>query len=291
MRHFKGLFHSIFFLFIFSNFLLAQDKWFHPITTFAGESDVLLEICGDTIIDGEVYENLWITQIDFNGSSSTLFAGYRRVEGSKVYYSGNADLASKILLYDYNLEVGDSYVGTVGDTFKIIEVGRKFTFDRERKYLILQDETTNAEDKWIEGVGSVQNGYLYPGWPNNVADAGSAFACYFDGLFNEWYGLEPNRCELDDLELFCENVISSDSDIEFSFFEIYPNPTSDYFIINNPENASLDISIFDVNGRLAYQKMQLSQHININCQSWVKGIYTVHISSSEFVYSQFISIH
>jgi len=59
---------------------------------------------------------------------------------------------------------------------------------------------------------------------------------------------------------------------------IYPNPTSEYFVIENVEETAL--AIYDTYGRLVYSKQTVSASETINCSEWTKGIYYITITGN-----------
>lgn len=72
-------------------------------------------------------------------------------------------------------------------------------------------------------------------------------------------------------------------------FKVYPNPVSDYFILDNPEELKIqDILVYDMMGR--EQKVELdfskSNQIAINTQSLKSGVWFLSIQTVDGVYNQ-----
>ena len=70
---------------------------------------------------------------------------------------------------------------------------------------------------------------------------------------------------------------------------IFPNPFSDHIMIKNETNKSVQIYLYNLNGRLiSTQKTRYNTRIELNNLS--KGIYILKICDNESVYSQKIVI-
>ena len=77
--------------------------------------------------------------------------------------------------------------------------------------------------------------------------------------------------------------VTSVSDIDAGNFKFYPNPASDFIIIEtgkiNPENVS--ISIYDITGKLnSVQKRSMNNKLEINVQELKQGIYFIEMQTS-----------
>jgi hypothetical protein len=57
---------------------------------------------------------------------------------------------------------------------------------------------------------------------------------------------------------------------------IYPNPTSDFIIIENANGSSS--SIYDINGRELYSSINTNDKQNIDISNFAKGLYFVKIN-------------
>ncbi len=64
-------------------------------------------------------------------------------------------------------------------------------------------------------------------------------------------------------------------------FQIYPNPTSDYFIIKNPPEFKGTLELYDVNGKLVKREsLKRKQEIRIDCSAYIPGTYFLQLRSS-----------
>ncbi|MBL7911096.1 MAG: M4 family metallopeptidase [Bacteroidia bacterium] len=68
-------------------------------------------------------------------------------------------------------------------------------------------------------------------------------------------------------------------------FSLYPNPASDYFIVNSTNNAGLTLIVTDAAGRLIMKKELKSASEKINISQFAKGIYFIEVKEgSKAVY-------
>ncbi len=72
-------------------------------------------------------------------------------------------------------------------------------------------------------------------------------------------------------------------------FKVYPNPVSDYFVLDNPEELKIqDIHVYDIMGR--EQKVELdfskSNQIAINAKALKSGVWFLSFQTADGVYNQ-----
>jgi predicted heme/steroid binding protein len=125
-----------------------------------------------------------------------------RQKGDKVYCQSE-DGTKEWLLLDFGLKAGDTYVDGAGKCYLVKEVTNYK--DTKHKALHLQSEDGTEEDTWVEGIGSLQWGFL-PGYVAKSlkyfqnADSplcvslwsGFSPDCFFDQSINdEYFKLQP----------------------------------------------------------------------------------------------------
>ena len=72
-----------------------------------------------------------------------------------------------------------------------------------------------------------------------------------------------------------------DNQTNQSKIKIYPNPTSDYITISNPDNSDLDYSILNLEGReMIRGKIQLLSNHEIDISHFADGIYILSLRNS-----------
>lgn len=84
-----------------------------------------------------------------------------------------------------------------------------------------------------------------------------------------------NGCNnIPEVELAC--LSSSDDDIDYpSSISVYPNPATDYIIVENRIKENAKINIRDINGRIVLQLSNTDEPINI--VSLVPGMYIIDV--------------
>ena len=200
----------------------------------------------------------------------TLLGAYRN-EDNQVYYCkwNGSSYDEEIMLYDYDLEVGDYFndedehpmqvtgVSTITDHNGALR--KKIDF----RFIGLENET----EYWIEGVGS-NRGFIYMGQyapdPNGDGDI-FHLLCYHIGENLIFTNPEYNTCDIDEIEEnMTENGIS-----------IYPNPANNVVKILNDNNLNIiKIEIVDLTGRIV---LSTEKNADINVSELTEGQYFMKI--------------
>ena len=75
------------------------------------------------------------------------------------------------------------------------------------------------------------------------------------------------------------NCALASDEVQNKKIKIYPNPTSDYVLMDNVKNAT-DFEIYDTQGKLV--KKDKYQNAKIYLKNLAKGVYFIHIPSEQF---------
>ncbi len=225
----------------------AQERWGSYQGSIAGSHFVVVETCGDSAFissSGPGYERLYVTIFDFVDSSMG-----RRIQGNSVFIDNLADNAPEYLLYDYSLQVGDSFQGDWG-TFVVTSRTSEFTLGEPRTKIEMEDINSGHIDIWIKGLGSIVSGYLTPGMPENIPDAGATFSCYYDTQSMQTYfgNDDPAFCELDAVDIACPSV-STNPALEDFQMKVYPNPSIGEVTISFDTAGELNYDIINSLGQ------------------------------------------
>ena len=160
---------------------------------------------GDSIIDGIAYKQAWRKNSDGTG---LRIKGFVHEVGKRVYsrllsyYNGEYVLGEEVLLYDFNLTVGDTVVvGEAALTLMVIEESEVEVNGTMRRQLGLGFEPWpfgSVYEYWVEGVGSTY-GFLNSG-SETICGSSSHLLCYHenDGLI--WDNEEYDSCVLNSNE-------------------------------------------------------------------------------------------
>lgn len=218
----------------------------------------------DTEINGMEYHTIYIQ------GQGTLLGAYRN-EDNQVYYCkwNGSSYDEEIMLYDYDLEVGDYFNDEDEHPMQVTEVStitdhngtlrKKIDF----RFIGLENET----EYWIEGVGS-NRGFIYMGQyapdPNGDGDI-FHLLCYHIGENLIFTNPEYNTCDIDEIEEnMTENGIS-----------IYPNPANNVVKILNDNNLNIiKIEIVDLTGRIV---LSTEKNADINVSELTEGQYFMKI--------------
>lgn len=232
----------------------------HPQGTF----EELYNQGGDETINGMVYHTVFRqTQTEVE-----LLGAYRQ-DGEQVYYCkwNGSDYDDEVLLYDYDLEVGDWFNDDDDHPMEVVAVTvitdnngvqrKKYDFS----FIGLENET----EFWIEGIGS-SKGFVNSGNYTPTED-GAIFhlLCYHVDNDLIYVNPEYNTCDITELD---ENNAEST-------VTIYPNPANNVVKIMNTEGMTINkVEVIDVLGRTVISTENTNE---INVSSLPEGQYFVRI--------------
>lgn len=228
---------------------------------------------GDTIIDAYTYKKLYST-----GGNSITYIGGLREENQQVYlYYTFCD--HSVLLYDYNLTVGDSITKTC--LLAMCDSSENINMTVTSIDSVLLDDQTyrkrinfndGSDMSWIEGIGSA-SGLLYP-----------YYSCVLCVCFRELVCYQVNGSTLyhneEDVPCFNYYVSIYESEKKEELSQIFPNPVgyNSFVMINSSEDIN-SIQLFDITGRMiSFQENLNVKAIPFQLGSLRKGIYILHIS-------------
>jgi len=247
------------------------------------ESQYSYIIDGDTSINGHNYHKLWTPVVFHDTCNGGFFCcgGYngcirQDTTMKKVFYIPSYD-STEQLLYDFNLQVGDTIKGfltrTCGGT-KVTGLDSILINHNYRKRWNL-----NYGLNIIEGIGA--NNGLLEGLCSILCDCQSMLMCftqnniilYADSSF-PFYDLQ-RRC---DVITSTNNLTKKNSSITLS-----PNPfhsTSTLSIFDSRFTKG-DLKIYDLMGGLVQQQIITNQSTIINRNGLCDGLYFYRLSNSE----------
>ncbi len=231
-----------------------------------------IEIAGDTLINSTVYHKLNTPFVEYlptgNCPSFTLpgYKGAIRQDTSlkKVFFIPPTNNVEQ-LLYDFNLQIGDTVKGftesfnfTIDTVISIDSVIVGSTY-RKRWFI------NNCYNIYlIEGVGSTYG--LLALSPGCITDADDYSIICFQQNGQSQYPITGNNCET----ITSLNPIEND----FTGIKVSPNPATDKLILLNftPSNHRNNISIFDALGKQVLSINNLTNN-SIDISKLAKGLY------------------
>ncbi|HHB79364.1 MAG TPA: T9SS type A sorting domain-containing protein [Saprospiraceae bacterium] len=233
-----------------------------------------ITIIGDTTINNEP-----VFIIEGGGEHETYDIRYISESGQKVYYYKDDE---KRLLFDFSLGISDTLnvitpfccSGNLEDTLVAwVDSISVINFNgAEWKY-----QHFNGGWEWsnhiVEGVGS-----LYSFFPNPpLADnAYSKLRCV----------VYPNGDILkftDDEDCY---TILGVNDLEQSGLAIYPNPVIDELTIENRDEKTYGLRVFNQQGQALYFSEKSHDGQKLNTSSWASGVYLVQVVVREGIFTQ-----
>lgn len=242
-------------------------------------------IIGDTIINNVPYHKLyesglfnWFTIPIGPGGSSGSSYYYKQYKGcfrelNKKIWFMESNLSAEVLLYDFNLNVGDALPFTYVNSPAMLKItsidsvlmGAVF----HKKYNISTIDTlqwpTNFEYASItEGVSSTHGltWILEPYFENH----GSLFSFKRNGMV--LYPDTVTSCEITGIKNF-ENTNKG--------VYIFPNPASKNITVklNDARDLNSKILIYNLVGNVVFEKLATMQVESIDVSTLVKGIYLI----------------
>jgi len=246
--------------------------YFGPVVGYYG-GYTHYQILGDTIISGKYFQKVYFTATAQAGFDSTCVGTLYLIycENSKVYLD-------TILLYDFNLQEGDSigiYVQGVSHNgtyyFKADTVDSVYIGDIWRKRIVLVSPGFNFSPvRWVEGIGDIDRGFrpIY----GNVE------------LFMEVSGYYRLDCfsehNLNTYGSYCSFssscIITADSEIiALEKISVFPNPVTDILNIEAPQKA--DIVIINIEGQIIKTISNISGVISLNFSGLTDGVYILKV--------------
>ncbi len=238
---------------------------FHQPTGYFGS----YAITGDTIISGTSYKKI-------SGCSAWWFcdSGSIRDSNKVIYFiPDTSSTGSEIILYDFNLNVGDTIIHPYGgaicnnDTITIWQVDSILTSDGYHRQLHLSSFAT-----WIEGIGSTT--YLFN--PANVlcVSGNDVLVCMkTDSGFA--YPPGTGSCIVSAPEPWHQkNKIT-----------VSPNPMTDILNIEFSNDELSEINIYDIASRKLMQK-KFTNFVSINTEQLSTGLYLYEIRNKEGIFKK-----
>lgn len=264
------------------------DRIYDPLCNLTSECSInQYRITGDTVIDGKIYKKLtksgYLVDQNYQYTFYSEYAGAFRQEinNKKVYYYPPYSYPqADTLLYDFNLEMGDSlplsylypinFCDAVVDTIDSVMVGDSY----RKRFHLSTNETPPWGQTWlIEGIGTTHG--------------------LFGGICAGWEGWQDLTCFIQDDSISYPTPSNSDCDLITSIAEsgnhqnsihIYPNPAIASLTIEIPLlQKNTYISILNLNGEVLIQSGITDQLTHIDITGLQRGIFFVRLTDDQHV--------
>jgi hypothetical protein len=243
-----------------------------------GDENYSITFSGDTLINSQKYHKITIPFVQSFSTGicvSGKVVGYRGAVrqdkiNKKVFYIPPAN-SSEQLLYDFNMQIGDTVRSFIEPTTKYADVVKAIdSVLVGSTYRKRWEINPGYHIYFIEGIGSTYG--LIESSPGGVDFPGYSITCFQQ----DKVGLYPSAIGT------CELISSVNSIVkEKEGFNIYPNPGKDNvcLTINTIEKTLLQV--FDLTGKLMLAEFLQNERSTIDVSRLPQGVYNLCVSNNE----------
>ncbi|MBL7982113.1 MAG: T9SS type A sorting domain-containing protein [Flavobacteriales bacterium] len=241
--------------------VITGARWLnHVVSPFNEHSLIPLEFEGDTVINGETYRVIG------------PYGGYgaMREEDRRVWFMPFGDLVWEfdsvpVLLYDFNLQVGDHYTVPMQPTVEAEVIAKDSVQLMDGTY---RDRWVFAPNQaflqeWVESIGD----------PVYVLSSVNPF--WETGIWLECYGVNNNA--LYGSCLFLGEVDATIGAEEV--FRVLPIHAPGLFTLQGPIADVQEVRVYDMNGRLIWQHSGPVDLIDLSAQG--PGLYLLNVTAHD----------
>ncbi len=244
-------------------------------------------LVGDTIINGKLYSILYGTEVPFLTQYSNGYPiqprGYIREENKSIYFYPSSGLWDEGLIYDFNLEVGDTMYWDP-DVLPIPEPSFGIVVeidsiqitngDFRKRYFI--NGNYGVDIQVIEGIGSVMGLLMSNVGQSGVVDWITDLSCVstpqnliYTSIYFGWID-DPTQC--------LDPTVSTE-EVPKNSLKVFPNPTS--HIINLSKTIyQARVEIFSATGQKVLSTNNFTGSA-IDLKDLPSGLYLLVISGDE----------
>lgn len=242
--------------------------------------DAVLYTGDDTTINGLNYHSLWS---DYDYAVNPKLIGGLRVDSSKVYFHkldtldgpGFAHFHKSVLdmlpwytdtlLYDFNLQIGDSLAWKSGANKKVIDIDSVQATNGVFTKRFYFNKDSSGTEYWLRGPGSnlglYMPGIMYP--VRNISYHYNEMVVFNPNPRNYAYVCFPTNIQ--QINRGADELV------------LYPNPlTSDELQIKSSVDIAL-LTMTDISGRIKYRAEKLSRGSHSLNASLEAGVYFMNI--------------
>lgn len=260
---------------------------------------------GDTIINDSAYAKLFYHNFiqEFTPDSLEYVAALREDTINKKVYFVWKDYNTEVLLYDFSLNVGDTFHAQYpefsfsGPTYFVHSINPRYLDvsrvtdsiieGKSRKVLVMANHYSyDIEDYFIEGIGS-RYGIIYAGYELEMDREYPFLLCLHENNTLVYQEEDPYSISQED-PCYSIPTTSVDESINNNL-ELTISSTLIDEKLSILSNAPLnEITILNLNGRNVYQYRSSENitQLSINVAHWDSGLYIVRAGNSQHFVSK-----
>jgi len=206
----------------------------------------------DTIINGLIYKKVLETYNE--NLINWSYSGYIREDSSrKVYYLNYECYDEEYLIYDFNVNIGDTI--NYFEPYIVDSIDSIYISTHYRKRIFIHSIISSFSDVWIEGIGSIYG--VINSMTEGVVGIRFELLCFFENDTLCYQNSNYNDCYI---------VTNNYEILQYGkqSFNIYPNPINKCFIIDTEilNNNSI-FEIYNSLGQLKYTYLIISRKTQI----------------------------
>jgi hypothetical protein len=220
---------------------------------------------GDTIINTQSYHKIYS-----NDSNNVSYVGGLREDNRRIYFFYKY-CSQEVLLYDFNLDIGDSILlscelcnSSYPMYMKVVSVDSILLTDMTYRKKINFDYGTSWS--WIEGIGC-EAGLLYPYY--------SCILCFPCWIELVCFKQNDTILYSNETHVPCFEYVVSNNELEnnSNIFLVFPNPTTDNLTLETTEKATIEI--LNIEGQLIKTINIADKQTSIDVSNLSSGVYII----------------
>jgi len=226
------------------------------------KSTHFIKFQGDTIINDTMYKKVLKAEDEFHNNWE--LNGYIREDSSrKVYYLNYECYYEEYLIYDFNVNIGDTI--NYFEPYIVDSIDSIYISNQYRKRIFIHSIISSFSDVWIEGIGSIYG--VINSMTEGVVGIRFELLCFYENDTLSYIDSSYNECYYNTYNVI-ENISVN------SPFIIYPNPATQTINIsfNNQQNMPYTFELYNYYGEIICKK-QIINSTSFELSNISNGIY------------------
>ena len=247
---------------------------------------------GDTTVNGFSYSKIYeyppifpLNQpgpfcapfgVDTTQSGLNTWYAFREDSIAQKVYIYDFNAVSEYLLYDFNLQPGDTFISsytTGGNPYIVDSIQTITTYDGVNRRIYFFNHPSFSAPKFIiEGIGSSSGMYL----PMlDAIGAGTWLTCVLDHNISLLSYIQYSSF------MTCSQMVSVYENVGEFNVSLKPNPSYGLVTIDHSYPKGLRINVYEPYGRLIYSEYSDQMSVLIDLSMYNPGIYFVELAGQD----------